>query len=119
MKKQEYTYSKVHLWKDKNKSDSEMWHLFPSHSCSPGDLAAKEKEKEEGCAMRILSLKSSDGEMMNWWNYSDHSDDESVDESRKKNNNLKRGGKAIDCRQKMDITPYNINLCATSVFWKT
>lgn len=65
MKKQEYTYSKVHLWKDKNKSDSEMWHLFPSHSCSPGDLAAKEKEKEEGCAMRILSLKSSDGEMMN------------------------------------------------------
>lgn len=46
MKRQEYTYSKVHLWKDKNKSDSEMWHLFPSHSCSPGDLAAKEKEKK-------------------------------------------------------------------------
>lgn len=43
-----------------------MWHLFPSHSCSPGDLAAKEKEKKkEGCVMRILSLKSSDGEMMN------------------------------------------------------
>lgn len=85
--------------------------LLTWRSCCKGERKKKRRVCDENFITQIFRWRNDELMELQWsqrWRVSRQ-------ESRKINKNLKRGGKAIDCRQKMDITPYNINLCVCNI----